>query len=160
MRKIILAVCVAIGGMVTVSAQGNLVIMNNTDCPINFTVFAHEAGGVCEEYQSDPLLSISAWNTLTGTGFHSVPSWWTLASGYTTTVPGTSLSNPAYWDAFKFFITDDPSCHVYASVGTTACGVATMYSSTCGPCSAAPGAPIYVSWVAIPPNLTYIFINY
>ncbi len=139
-------------------AQGPLFIVNNIDCPVNFIVTAHPTGGSCNEYHSGTtMMTAPAMATTSLTGFNSLPNWWYPTGGVY--VPGASISNPPFWDTFRFSITSDPNCVPSASLRN--CGVINLsYATSCAPCPAAPGSLVYLSWVAIPPNQTYIFIDY
>ncbi len=141
-----------------VKAQGPLFILNNIDCPVNFTLTAHTSGGPCDEYYSDVVtMTAPAMATTSFMGFHSLTNWWYGAGGFY--VPGASIPNPPSWDAFRFSITSDPTC-ISSSILLNCDTTILNYTSTCAPCPAAPSSPVYVSWVSIPPNQTYIFINY
>ncbi len=138
-------------------AQGNLVIMNNTDCPVYYNILAHEAGGGCYDLQLSSVNSTAAWTNDTYINFSTAPFWQETFPPFSV-YPGDSLSTPAYWDAFKFGIGDIPGCEGGIAVGSCG-GVPTTWVSDCPPCSGNPTANIYVTWVTVF-SVVYVIINY
>jgi hypothetical protein len=134
-----------------------LYVINNTDCNVNYTIFAHDAANpACGYYQSAPVLVSPPMSFATpASTFGAVSPTWYNAPNYSTLNPAPS-STPI-WDYIKLFITDLP-CSVYTSVGNNVyCAIVpAAYTSTCAPCAGSTQA-INITWTAVGSNTVISF---
>jgi|GEM_PF-6391958 len=133
-----------------------LYVINNTDCNINYTIFAHDAANPgCGHYQSAPVLTVGPMSMATPSGtFAGVSPTWYNAPNYNTLNPAPGTT--PIWDYIKLFITD-LSCSVYTSVGTcSSFPLPTSYTSTCAPCAGSTQV-INITWTVVGTNTVVSF---
>lgn len=129
-----------------VSAKAAIFITNNTDCDVQFFLYAHDA---VNSSLTSQMFTITALNSV---AFNNVSSLNT-SPGWFGGVSATTTGGPTVWgwDCCKFAI---PASGVSAGVGVT-CGSASPQTYT----AACTGLPVTLSWVVVGAN-TYVSFDY